>query len=90
MLTVLRSEKPPSSSWCVFMAILRVGTNKLQTPLVEDNRFIDCSHSRQEAGVYTLQVAGPPDMLGVRGGHSSNLSLPFLSSSDSSWGGGDA
>lgn len=80
MLTVLPSEKPPSSSGCVFKEIPRVGTNNLLTPLVEDNRFIDCSLLRREAGVYTLQVANPPYMLGVRVGDSSNLSLPFLTS----------
>jgi hypothetical protein len=58
MLTALPSEKPPSSSWCVFKEIPSVGTNKLQTLLVEDSRFIDCSHSSREAGGYTLQVAG--------------------------------
>lgn len=49
------------------MEIPRTGTNKLQTPLVEENKFIGCSHSRQEAGVYTLQVSGPP-YAGVRVG----------------------
>lgn len=65
MLTVLPSEKPLSSSGCVFKEISRVGTNKLQTHLVEDNRFIDCSLRRWEAVVYTQQVAGPPYMLVV-------------------------